>query len=111
VEATIYRVVQEALTNAVKHASARRIDVEVREADDAVDIVVRDDGQGFDAATAACSEGFGLLGMRKRIALVGGTLAVVSSPGEGTEVRARVPVRRSQTTARAAAATLTAAES
>jgi signal transduction histidine kinase len=111
VESTIYRVAQEALTNAVKHADAGRIDVDVREDGDAVEIVVRDDGQGFDADAAASSAGFGLLGMRERIALAGGTLNVVSSPGEGTEVRARVPVRRSPPAIRAAAARPTAAKS
>ena len=93
-EATIYRVVQEALTNAVKHANATRIDVSVREADGVVEIVVRDDGRGFDTVATVDSEGFGLLGMRERIALAGGTLSVVSSPGQGAEIRARVPERR-----------------
>jgi signal transduction histidine kinase len=110
VEATIYRVVQEALTNAVKHANAGRVAVVVREDADAVDIVVRDDGQGFDPDAAASSAGFGLLGMRERIALVGGTLAVESSPGKGAEIRARVPVRRSSSSPRAGAATPSAAE-
>jgi signal transduction histidine kinase len=111
VEATIYRVVQEALTNAAKHADAGRVDVQVREDDDAIDIVVRDDGQGFDAAGAAASSaGFGLLGMRERITLAGGTLEVVTSPGAGAEIRARVPLRR-RPSAVAAAATRTAADS
>jgi signal transduction histidine kinase len=109
VEATIYRVVQEALTNAVKHANAGRVDVRVREDDDAIQIVVRDDGEGFDAAAVASSVGFGLLGMRERVTLAGGTLDVVTSPGAGTEIRARVPLRGRS--AVAAAATRTAAGS
>jgi two-component system, NarL family, sensor histidine kinase DevS len=110
-EATIYRVIQEALTNAVKHADASRIEVAVREDDEGVEIVVRDDGRGFETgATAATSEGFGLLGMRERIALAGGTLAVASSPGNGTEIRARVPGRRRPGDARPVASTPTAAE-
>ena len=94
VEATVYRIVQETLTNAVKHAEAAHVDVEVHEDEDGIDIVVRDDGRGFDPAAAGASEGFGLLGMRERIALVGGTLEVSSTPGDGAEVRARVPARR-----------------
>jgi signal transduction histidine kinase len=95
IEATIYRVVQEALTNVLKHAQATRVDVAVADLDDGVvEIVVRDDGRGFDAGAAAASEGFGLLGMRERIALVGGTLSVASSPGQGAEIRASIPGRR-----------------
>jgi signal transduction histidine kinase len=94
IEGTIYRVVQEALTNVVKHADATTVVVAVREDDDGIDIVVSDDGRGFEADIAANSEGFGLLGMRERVALTGGTLAVTSSPGTGTEIRARIPARR-----------------
>jgi signal transduction histidine kinase len=66
----------------------------MREDDDGVDIVVRDDGNGFDTGAAAMSPGFGRLGMPERIALVRGTPAVVSSPGKGAEIRARIPGRR-----------------
>jgi signal transduction histidine kinase len=112
VEATIYRVVQEALTNAVKHAGATNVDVTVRDGDDElVEIVVRDDGQGFDAAAAVASEGFGLLGMRERIALVGGTLSVTSAPGHGAEIKASIPGRRRVPSPSGAAATPRAATS
>jgi signal transduction histidine kinase len=110
VEATIYRLVQEALTNAVKHADATRIEVEVREDDDSVDMVVRDDGNGFDTDAAATSPGFGLLGMRERIALAGGTLAMVSSPGKGAEIRTRIPGHRRPAPARTPEATPNAAK-
>jgi signal transduction histidine kinase len=90
-EATIYRTVQEALTNVIKHAEATSGVVSVSEAADTVELAVRDDGRGFDPATQ--SRGFGLLGMRERIALAGGTLAVQARPGEGTEIRVRLPVR------------------
>jgi len=111
VEATVYRVVQEALTNAVKHAEATSVEVTVRDADDAtIEIVVRDDGRGFDTAAADTTAGFGLLGMRERVALVGGALDVTSSPG-GTEVRASIPCRRRPVAADGAAATPTAARS
>jgi signal transduction histidine kinase len=110
IEATIYRLVQEALTNAVKHARATHVDVMVRDvADEDVEIVVRDDGQGFDAGAAGASEGFGLLGMRERVALVGGSLSVASSPGRGAEIKARIPARRRAASPDGSAATPRAA--
>jgi signal transduction histidine kinase len=92
VEDTIYRVVQEALANVVKHAVATRAHVRVQEADGAVQLSVRDEGQGFaaDAETA----GFGLLGMRERLALVDGTVTIDSAVGEGTTVHASIPVNQ-----------------
>lgn len=89
IESTIYRLVQESLTNIVKHARAERVDVQLGETDDSITVLVRDDGQGFD--TAAKSDGFGLLGMRERVNLVGGDLNIESAPGEGTAIHARMP--------------------
>jgi signal transduction histidine kinase len=91
-EETIYRVVQEALTNAVKHARAARVVVAVHEAGDHVEVVVRDDGGGFDAAGR--STGFGLVGMRERIALLHGSIELRSAPGEGTAIHVTLPMRR-----------------
>jgi len=91
IESTVYRLVQEALSNAIKHASAERISVEVTETEELATVVVRDDGSGFDPVQR--SEGFGLLGMQERTDLVGGTIAIDSSPGHGTTVRASVPAR------------------
>ena len=90
VETTIYRLVQEGITNAVKHAAARRLQVSVIESADAVQIHVSDDGIGFDPGARA--DGFGLIGMRDRVALVRGTLSVDSRPGRGTTLRVRIPV-------------------
>jgi signal transduction histidine kinase len=90
-ESTIYRLVQEALTNVGKHARAERVDLHVRERDGTINIVVRDDGVGFDPA--AKHHGFGLLGMTERAAMAGGELNVSSSPGAGTRVRAVLPIR------------------
>ena len=84
-------MIQEALTNVAKHANAENVWIEVAEAEDSILIVVRDDGRGFDMNER--TPGFGLVGMRERIALQGGSLAIVSSPGSGTELRSRVPVR------------------
>jgi len=91
---TIYRLVQESLTNASKHANAERAWVEVVEGDGTVTVAVRDDGKGFDPERA--DGGFGLVGMRERVALVGGRLTIESAPGKGTSVRAEVPARRDQ---------------
>lgn len=89
-EVTIYRVVQEALNNVIKHSGAASIDLRVIEAGGRVTVTVRDDGCGFDPDSNR--RGFGLLGMRERVSLVDGTLEIVSSPGEGTEIRAELPV-------------------
>ena len=89
-EMTVYRLVQEALTNVAKHALASRVRVAIGHADGALWLEVEDDGRGFDADTK--TNGFGLAGMRERVALAGGTLEV-SSPGGGTLVKASLPVR------------------
>ena len=92
IESTVYRVVQEGLTNVVKHAHAQRVEVRVMDVADTIEVMLRDDGRGFE--TGGDGPGFGLIGMRERVALVQGTLDVDSSPGEGTVVRARIPTRR-----------------
>jgi two-component system, NarL family, sensor kinase len=91
VEDQLFRVGQEALTNALKHAAARRLRVYLRFAETALTMVVQDDGRGFDpvAPPAACH--FGLLGMRERVAKVGGTLGIRSAAAAGTEVLVTVP--------------------
>ncbi len=91
-ESTIYRLVQEALTNVVKHAHATHARVLVEERDDQVTVVVEDDGRGFKAS--ATGGGFGLVGMRERVALQGGELAIEPAPGGGTRVRATLPAQR-----------------
>jgi len=82
----VYRVIQEALTNARKHGHAERAVVEVHEDETHVHVRVRDDGDGFDPEAA--TEGFGLLGMRERTQLLAGSLAVDSAPGRETVVSA-----------------------
>jgi signal transduction histidine kinase len=90
VETTIYRIVQEALNNAVKNGHARRGVVEVIESGTTIAVTVRDDGVGFDAIQP--TEGFGVLGMRERAELLDGTLEIESAPGQGTVVRATLPI-------------------
>lgn len=100
-ESTIYRVVQEALTNVSRHAKATRADIAVAERDGTVRVTVTDNGQGLaqDGAKRArsaeeeLSGGFGLAGMRERTELVGGELDLTSAPGGGATVRLTVPLR------------------
>ena len=89
-EATIYRLVQEATNNAIKHADPTRISVTVSRNEASVEVIVADDGRGFDPAATARS--FGLVGMEERVTLPGGKLEIESAPGRGTEVRAELPI-------------------
>jgi signal transduction histidine kinase len=96
VETTVYRLVQEALSNVAQHAGARRVSVIVERGPEAITALIEDDGRGFDPdGVASGSERFplGLLGMRQRVELVGGMLLVDSGEGAGTTVRARIPLR------------------
>ena len=88
---TAYRLVQEALTNAIKHAQATRADVVVRYGDGAVELVVTDDGRGSSDGSAE-SGGHGLVGMRERVAVYGGELEAGPEPGGGFALRARLPL-------------------
>jgi signal transduction histidine kinase len=90
VETTMYRIVQEALTNIAKHADARRVSVLVTRTDKAAVLVVEDDGTGFEPADE--TSGLGLAGMRERLALVGGRLKVEAGRGSGTTIAAEVPL-------------------
>jgi signal transduction histidine kinase len=92
VEVAMYRLVQESLTNAAKHAGEANVEIAIRDEGDRVAVRVRDDGPGFDAD--ANHEGFGLIGVRERVTLVGGSLTVHSAPGTGTTIEAVLPVRR-----------------
>ena len=92
-ETTLYRVAQEALTNVAKHARASHVDVLLERQADVVLLIVEDDGVGFDAEEdGAPGDGFGLLGMQERAALVGATVEIESTPGKGTTVFLRMAV-------------------
>jgi len=93
IESTIYRAVQEALNNVIKHAGATRARVLVEERQGEIAIRVEDDGDGF--GDGGDGQGFGLVGMRERITLVGGTLSITAAVNGGTRVSASVPVGRS----------------
>jgi signal transduction histidine kinase len=89
-ETTLYRVIQEALTNVVKHSAAKRVSILLQRKNSAVVAVVEDDGAGFDPSDTR-ADAIGLSGMRERVSLAGGRLQVESSPGAGTTVVAEVP--------------------
>jgi signal transduction histidine kinase len=89
-ETAIYRIVQEALSNAVKHAHASEVSLRVRQLSDRVQVAVEDDGRGFDPDGVAA--GFGLTGMRERALLAGGRLSVSSADGGATRVAAVLPL-------------------
>jgi len=89
-ETIVYRLVQEAVTNIAKHANATRIRVEVAESDGELHVEVQDDGRGYDPAAA--SEGFGLAGMRERVALADGNLTLETDE-HGTLVKACLPIQ------------------
>ncbi len=90
----VYRIVQEALSNVIRHASARTVRVRLAREGDAVAAEVVDDGEGFEmeGPVERFEGGLGLLGMKERAAAVDGELTIESRPGEGTRVRARIPV-------------------
>jgi two-component system NarL family sensor kinase len=93
-EAGLYRLVQEALTNVAKHAQADQVTVTLARAGEALSLIIEDDGVGFDPAipvAAGPSGGFGLAGMRERAALLGGKLLITSRPGQGTRLEIRIP--------------------
>jgi signal transduction histidine kinase len=86
----VFLLVKEALTNVARHAAARKVRLEVRLEGDALSVVIRDDGRGFDPARAG-SAGDGLQNMRKRMAAIGGRIEFTSTPGSGTQLRLTVP--------------------
>jgi signal transduction histidine kinase len=95
IETTLYRIVQEALTNAVKHAKASNVWIRAWREDLVLCCSIRDDGGGFDSShahTAAGRKGLGLIAMQERVSAIGGTLHIESRPGVGTELCIRLPL-------------------
>jgi signal transduction histidine kinase len=87
----LFRVLQEALQNAVKHSGAQDFAVEVHGTQDGIRLTVSDSGIGFDWRDAINRRGLGLISMRERLHLVNGELSIQSEPGRGTTIVARVP--------------------
>ena len=90
VETALYRIVQESLTNIVKHAQASAVSIVLARSGRAITAVIEDNGRGF---TPGGDDGLGLLGMGERLALLGGKLKIESSPGAGATIVAEVPLR------------------
>lgn len=95
---TLYRLVQEALTNVAKHAQARQVSVQLSHDQQHVRLRIADDGVGFQRPLGAArtSTGIGLLGMRERLEMLGGALEIASAPGQGTQLCATVPWREAE---------------
>ena len=89
----LFRILQEALANAAKHARARRIIVALTRTDDVISLAVSDDGAGFDAGRLGTSGGLGLVMMRERASQLNGRFEFESAPGHGTIIRVVVPFR------------------
>lgn len=95
VETTLYRIVQEALTNAVKHAKASNVWIRAWRENLVLGCSIRDDGGGFDStqnSAAPPRKGLGLIAMQERVSAIGGTLRIESRPGQGTELSIRLPL-------------------
>jgi signal transduction histidine kinase len=89
----LFRVLQEAVSNSIKHSGEKRVEVQLREDSGVIHLIVRDSGKGFDVETAMRGKGLGLTSMRERVRLINGTLAVESRPMTGTTIHVRVPLR------------------
>ena len=92
VSTALFRIFQETLTNVARHANASRTEVVLQKQRDGLVLLIRDNGQGFDAADPSFSKSLGLLGMRERAAMLGGQLKITSAPGQGTSVAAWIPL-------------------
>lgn len=95
VETTLYRILQEALTNVWRHSGAASVSIIVDRRNDHVQMIVEDDGRGFDVEAVLhghAGRRFGLLGIRERVSLAGGTFDIESVPGSGTTLYVRVPL-------------------
>jgi signal transduction histidine kinase len=93
VEATLYRIAQEAITNIIRHAKATQASVILMCRENEIVLLVEDNGVGFDMKKAESSRTLGLMGMRERAVLVGGELTIDSEAGKGTTIRVRIPLK------------------
>ncbi|HST12037.1 MAG TPA: ATP-binding protein, partial [Terriglobales bacterium] len=98
----LFRVLQEALQNVVKHSGVRRVAVQVRKAPGEVHLLIDDSGGGFDLEAAMQGSGLGLTSMRERVRLLNGTITIDSKPHHGTNIRVQVPIGSEQDAHRAA---------
>jgi two-component system NarL family sensor kinase len=95
-EAGLYRMIQESLTNIARHAQAQRVTIDLVVTPDQLQLVVEDDGQGFDPSQTPHGS-FGLIGLNERVKLLGGRLKIESSPGQGVRINVEVPLTEGAT--------------
>jgi signal transduction histidine kinase len=96
VEADLYRIAQEALNNVIKHSAATRVTVRLGADEERLQLEVTDNGQGFDLKAVRNQGGIGLAGMQERVEKLGGSLHIVSQPGQGTSIEVSVPLARAE---------------
>jgi PAS domain S-box-containing protein len=99
---SLFRVLQEALHNVMKHSGVKRIEVQLREDSGGIHLIIRDSGRGFDVKAASQGKGLGLTSMRERVRLVNGTISIESKPMGGTTIHVRVPLASEHEADRAA---------
>ena len=95
----LFRVAQEALNNVARHAQASRVEVSIQKLPDCICMKIKDDGKSFDVERALHANGgkrLGLLGMRERLEMIGGSFTVQSAPGKGTTVQAQIPLGKTR---------------
>lgn len=92
-ELAVYRIMQESLSNTIRHSGASQVSIDLAQTDDGVQMTIADDGRGFDPTAMMLGDrGLGLFGMKERASVLGGTLDLESRPGHGTRVRLTVPI-------------------
>lgn len=92
-EINVYRIVQESVNNIIKHSDAAEAEVKIKKFADKIVIMIKDDGRGFDTNNVKPSgSGLGLVGLKERTAIIGGTISIISSVGNGTEIRVNLPI-------------------
>jgi PAS domain S-box-containing protein len=99
---SLFRVLQEALHNVMKHSGVKRIEVQLREDSGGIHLIIRDSGKGFDVEAALRGKGLGLTSMRERVRLMNGTISIESKPMGGTTIHVRVPMESKDSSQRAA---------
>jgi signal transduction histidine kinase len=90
---TLFRIMQEALTNVIRHAQATKVEIRLQTKGNHVELEIEDDGRGFEPDSIERSKAMGVLGMSERAAVFGGDVAILSAPGKGATVRVRIPGR------------------
>lgn len=93
VKINLFRILQESLTNVGRHALAKSIIVQLEQQEDEITLTIQDDGIGFNTKEAIAKETFGILGMKERVAMIGGTCSIFSLPGNGSTITAKVKLK------------------